>query len=103
MYPTKWLTFRPPSDYQKKLRENGNGTAVALSLLDVRSPADWDGNEAPDPLEHWCFTHYLIDGHHKLHAASESGKRLSILSFVVIAQSASTREQIETAVNFLRM
>jgi hypothetical protein len=33
-----------------------------------------DGDETPDPVEHWCFTRYLIDGHHKLHSASEAGK-----------------------------
>jgi len=74
MYPMKWLTFRAPSIYERELRENGAGTAVSLSILDVRSAADWDGDETPDPVEHCCFTHYLIDGHHKLHSASESGK-----------------------------
>jgi hypothetical protein len=103
MYPTKWLTFRPPSVYDQELRERGRGTAEALSILDVRSPADWAGNERPDPIEHWCLTHYLIDGHHKLHAASESGRPVRILSFVALAQSASSREQIEQAIDFLRI
>jgi hypothetical protein len=102
MYPTKWITFKPFSVYEGELRENGRGTAVALSILDVRSPADWDGDEAPDPLEHWCFTHYLIDGHHKLHAASEAGRPLSILSFVALAQSASNPDQVQEAISFLR-
>jgi hypothetical protein len=99
MYPTKWLTFRPPSEYQQELRERGTGTAVALSILDVRGPAIFQGDPIPDPLEHWCFTHYVIDGHHKLHAASESGKPLNILSFVALAHCASSRDQIEQAVN----
>jgi hypothetical protein len=103
MYPTKWLTFRSPSVYQQELRNNGSGTAVALSILDVRGPALFEGDPTPDPMEHWCFTHYLIDGHHKLHAASEIGRPLSILSFVVLAQSASTRDQVEQAISLLRM
>lgn len=103
MYPTKWLTFRPPSVYQQELRENGSGTAVALSILDVRAPAISQGDPTPDPVEHWCFTHYLIDGHHKLHAASEAGRPLSILSFVALAQCASTRDEIEQAINLLNM
>jgi hypothetical protein len=103
MYPTKWLTFRAPSVYDRELLANGAGTAVALSILDVRSPADWDGGETPDPVEHWCFTHYLIDGHHKLHSASEAGNPLRILSFVALAQSACTRDQVEQAISFLRV
>jgi hypothetical protein len=102
MYPTKWLTFKPLSIYERELRENGSGTAVALSILDVRAPADWEGEQTPDPLEHWCLTHYLIDGHHKLHAASESGRPLSMLSFLAIAQSAATRDEIEKAISILR-
>lgn len=103
MYPTKWLTFRPPSIYEQEMHGRGTGVAVALSLLDVRSPADWEGEESPDPVEHWCFTHYLIDGHHKLHTASETGTPLNILSFVAFAQSASTRDQIQQAASFLRV
>jgi hypothetical protein len=102
MYPTKWLTFRPPSVYVEELRLSGTGTAVALSILDVRGPAVFEGDPTPDPIEHWCFTHYLIDGHHKLHAASEDGKPLSLLSFVALAQCAATNEQIEQAASLLR-
>jgi hypothetical protein len=102
MYPTKWLTFKAPSEFERGLRDAGTGTALALSILDVRSPADWVGGEAPDPVEHWCFTHYLIDGHHKLHAASEAGKPLSILSFVALGHSASSRDEIKQAIAFMR-
>jgi hypothetical protein len=102
-YPTKWLTFRPPSVYQQELRENGIGTAAALSIFDTRGPAIFQGDPTPDPLEPWCFTHYLIDGHHKLHAASEGGRPLRILSFVALSQSASTRDEIEDAIDLLRI
>lgn len=103
MYPTKWITFKAPSVCESEIRESGTGTAIALSIVDVRSPADWERDKTPpDPVEHWCFTHYLIDGHHKLHAASENRKPLSILSFVAISQSVATRDQIEQAIAFLR-
>ena len=102
MYPTKWITFKPLSVYEQELRIKGGGTAVALSILDVRAPTDWDGDIAPDPLEHWCFTHYLIDGHHKLHAASETGRPLNILSFVALAQSACNADELKEAISFLR-
>jgi hypothetical protein len=102
MYPTKWLTFRAPSEFEQKKRVNGSGTAISLGILDVRSPEFWKGQEIPDPAEHWCFTHYLVDGHHKLHAASETGKPLRILSFVALAQSASTSDEVDQAVSILR-
>lgn len=103
MYPTKWLTFKAPSVYDQELRTEGRGTAIAVSVFDVRSPADWERDEVPpDPVEHWCFTHYLIDGHHKLHAASKAGKPLNILSFVALALSLSSRDELEQAVSFLR-
>lgn len=100
MYPTRWLTFRERSVYEEEMSVTGSGTAVGVSILDVRGPADYECD--PDPLEHWCFTHYLIDGHHKLHAASELDQRLKILSFVAIGQCAASREQIEQAIGFLK-
>lgn len=100
MYPTKWLTFRDKSEYEREMKEAGSGTAIAVSILDVRGPADYEGD--PDPLEHWCFTHYLIEGHHKLHAASESGRSLKLLSFVAVGQCVASRKQIEQAIGFLR-
>lgn len=104
MYPTKWLTFRTQLDYERELEKRGSGTALAVSILDVRSPADWEeGAGIPDPVEHWCFTHYLIDGHHKLHSAFEAGKRLSILSFVALTQCVATCDQVEQAISFLQM
>lgn len=101
MYPTKWLTFRPPSAFEKELQEKGGGTAIAISILDVRSPAFFVGEDIPNPSEHWCFTHYLIDGHHKLHAASETDRSLNILSFIAVALCASSREEIEQALSLM--
>lgn len=83
------------------LRSKTSGTAVSIAVLDVKSPADWSGDQEPDPVEHWCLTHYLLDGHHKLHAASESGKPLNLLSFVALSQGVSDREQIEKVAHAL--
>ncbi len=51
-------------------------TAVALSVLDTKQP------EIEDGLQHWCMTHYLLDGHHKLAAAARTGRAVSLLAFV---------------------
>ncbi len=38
-------------------------TALAVSLLDVKAPAA--RREQSAVAEHWCVSHYLLDGHHK--------------------------------------
>jgi hypothetical protein len=99
MFPTKWLTFRAVSQYVAELSAKGSGTAVSLTVLDVKGPALWKGEPQPDPSEHWCLTHYIVDGHHKLHAASEARQPLRLLSFVALSQGVSTREEVEEAVS----
>lgn len=101
MFPTKWLGFRAVSQYIAELSANGLGTAVSLSVLDVKGPADYEGD--PDPSEHWCLTHFIVDGHHKLYVASEAGQPLRLLSFLALSQSASTREEVEQALAILHL
>lgn len=98
MFPTKWLTMSTVAEYKEALRTKASGTAVSIAVLDVRGPATFAGEPWPDPEEHWCLTHYLLDGHHKLHAASEMGKPLRLLSFLASTQGTATREQIERTV-----
>jgi hypothetical protein len=97
MFPAKWLSMTTAAEYREALRTKASGTAVSIAVLDVRSPAIL-GSPKPDASEHWCLTHYLLDGHHKLNAASESGKPLNLLSFVAPSFGVSTREQIEEAI-----
>jgi hypothetical protein len=85
----------------KEQERKGSGTAVAVSVLDVKGPADWVGEEPSGPLEHWCLTHYLLDGHHKLHAAHLSGRPLRLLTFVALSQGVSTKEQVDEVLRLL--
>ncbi len=101
MFPTKWLILTTVSEYMEGLRTKASGTALALAVLDVRSPADWNEDRSKDITEHWCLTHYLLDGHHKLNAAAEARKPLRLLSFIAVAQGVSTRENIESVVELL--
>jgi hypothetical protein len=101
MFPTKWLTMTTVSEYVENLRTKASGTAVSVAVLDIRSPAIWEEERKPDPVEHWCLTHYLLDGHHKLNAAAEAGKPLRLLSFIAASQGVSTREEIESAVELM--
>jgi hypothetical protein len=97
MFPTRWLGFRAVSQYIAELSAKGLGTAVSLTVLDVKGPADYQGD--PDPSEHWCLTHYIVDGHHKLYAASEAGQPLRLLSFLALSQGVSTREEVEEVIS----
>ncbi|MCB9949967.1 MAG: hypothetical protein H6824_03200 [Planctomycetaceae bacterium] len=73
--------------YKQQLQSGVRPTAVALSVLDVKSsmtyPEDDKGAEIePEFRTHWCFANYLLDGHHKMVASHESGKPITLLSFI---------------------
>jgi hypothetical protein len=100
MFPLKWLRMYPESEQLEAIRTKSSGTAVSISVLDVRSPADWHGQK-PDPVEHWCLTHYLLDGHHKLDAASRTRKPLKLLTFVACSQGVSEKNDVERVLGLM--
>jgi hypothetical protein len=69
--------------YEESFRSGTQPTALAISVLDARSPAI----EVPDPGTHWCLAHFLLDGHHKAVAAARTGQPLRILSFLAHGSS----------------
>ncbi|MEO3936396.1 hypothetical protein V3N99_06515 [Dermatophilaceae bacterium Soc4.6] len=70
-------------------------TAVAYSLLDVVQPAMEEGD---DYYEHWVLSHFLLDGHHKIEAASAAGRPVRLLSLIDERISIGSPEDIATAV-----
>jgi hypothetical protein len=54
-----------------------------------------------DYYQHWGLTHFLVDGHHKMHAAAESGRPIQLLSLLSLGGSLATADQV-TAVARLR-
>ncbi len=81
-------------------------TAVAMSVLDVKSPALF-GTGASRPGRsgvhiHWCWTHLLLDGHHKVRAASLTGRPITLLSFTAVRRGSSIGEQIDRLIEILR-
>ncbi|MFT3900632.1 MAG: hypothetical protein QM728_10385 [Gordonia sp. (in: high G+C Gram-positive bacteria)] len=71
--------------YVELMRDGITPTAVALSNLEVRAPAtSWPDD---DSYWHWCLTHFLLDGHHKLEAAATTGEPVQILALVSVADS----------------
>jgi hypothetical protein len=101
MFPKNYLHPNAISEYKNALSQGVVPTALAISILDIKQPANWEGN--PDFTEHWCLSHYLLDGHHKVYAASGLGKPVSILSFLALEKGISTREQVTEAIQILAM
>lgn len=67
-------------------------TAVAVTTLDISQPANKLG---ADYYAHWGLTHFLLDGHHKLHAAAQSQRPLRLLSLLLLSDaSLATPEQV---------
>jgi hypothetical protein len=99
MFPKTFLHGDAVSLYRTALEAGTTPTALALSVLDVKQPADWEGD--PEINAHWCLSHYLLDGHHKTFAASELGLPISILSFLAVERGVSTRDQIAEVIEVL--
>ncbi len=93
MYPANWLNQKTVAQYKVRLEESRSPTALALSVLDVKQPANWD--EGQGVTEHWCLAHYIIDGHHKILAAAEKSMPLTLLSFLSIKESIATEDNIK--------
>ena len=63
------------SFFQKRFEQGDTPTAVAVGVLDIKQY--WDTVTA-----HWCLSHYLLDGHHKVEAAARLAQPLTLLSFI---------------------
>ena len=97
MFPENWLDEKVVSDYVQRFEAGGAPSAVSVSLLDIKGPANWQSDI--DPTEHWAWSHFLIDGHHKVCAARQAGRPVRLLNFVSCTRGISTREQVEQAVS----
>lgn len=93
MFPENWLEQQTIDFYKAQIGEGQKPTAVAISVLDVKEPADFA--ERDEFYAHWCMSHDLIDGHHKVFAASLLNKPVSLLSFLTVNESIASKEQIE--------
>jgi hypothetical protein len=100
MFPRRYLDSKTIQSYETLLSQQPSPTALAISVLDVKQPADWDGN--PEIQEHWCLAHYLLDGHHKMYAAAQFGKPISLLSCLAVKKGVSDADQISKVVSVLR-
>ncbi len=102
MYPTGWLGVDAVREYESQISEGHQPTALALSVLDVKQPATWEDEiDEIETNEHWGLTHYLLDGHHKVCAASNVGKPITMLSFLAVKQSIAREEDIVKLLDIL--
>lgn len=99
MFPKRYLDEKTIEAYDPILSRQTTPAALAVSILDVKQPADWAGE--PEFTTHWCLAHYLLDGHHKMYAAAKAGKTISILSFLAIEKGISSPEQIAEVLTVL--
>lgn len=76
-------------------------TALAVSVLDVKGPEDYEEDNPPSVVQHWCLSHYLLDGHHKAYAAATAGTSLHVLSFLAVDQCIASEEEALQAVRHL--
>jgi len=78
--------------YIEQLRKGEIPTVVSVSVLDIKGPALWPVDEKGNNVEsrygtHWCFSNYILDGHHKMYASYKSGIPITILSFLSLEHS----------------
>ena len=99
MFPHNWLDQKTLAEYEVSYSRNVMPTAVSISVLDVKEPVQWDGPK--DIRSHWCLAHYLIDGHHKVYAAVEEKKPLTLISFLSVSEGVSSAEEIDELVAVL--
>lgn len=82
MVPPNWNDRTRVLEYQRFLANGTVPAAVAISILDVVAPAVDD--ESVDYHTHWCLTHFLLDGHHKMEAAALTGSSIDVLTLVAL-------------------
>ena len=99
-FPHGWLDEERVEKYRKIISEGAEPTMVTLSILDVKEPADWDGEQ--DITSHHCMAHYLIDGHHKAYAAALENKPLTMLAFLAIEQGVSSEDDVNELISSIK-
>jgi len=98
IYPQNWLEADTVKLYQELIKINEKPTALAISILDVKQPGDWD-NQIIDT--HYCLTHYLLDGHHKVFASSLEEKEITMVSYIALGKGISDKEDVNKILDFL--
>ncbi len=73
------LNMQTVQVYKQRVQEGNLPTALAVSIAEGKHFMSGNGPEGPDCIS---LMHFLIDGHHKMYAASQIGKPITVLSFL---------------------
>ncbi|BEP15050.1 hypothetical protein acdb102_33610 [Acidothermaceae bacterium B102] len=92
MVPPTWNDASKVAQHAHRLTMSASPTAVAVTTLDVCQPAM--SGHSTDDYAHWCLTHFLLDGHHKMEAAADTGRPLRLLSLLSVEASLADAEQV---------
>lgn len=88
--------------YKEQILKGNKPTAISLTILDVKEPAVWpDDDIKPEFTSHWCIAHYIIDGHHKIKAASDLNSEITLLSFIATEKGISTTDNINDLLKYI--
>lgn len=79
LFSPKSLKKNVVEEYEKRMYEGARPTALAISIVEGKHMMSGGGYEAPDCIS---LMHFLIDGHHKVHAASKTRQPMTLLSFL---------------------
>ncbi|MGX1691334.1 hypothetical protein [Brevundimonas naejangsanensis] len=91
MFPEASLEQDRVAFYEKSLKKGHQPTAVTLSVLDVKGPADGG-------VDHWCLAHYLVDGHHKVAAAAHAQQEMTLIAFVAVDHGIASEAQVRAII-----
>lgn len=91
MVPPSWNDAATVSRHAEALARSSRPTAVAVSTLDICAPAVEHGQ---DYYDHWGLTHFLLDGHHKMQAAAQTGRPLRLLSLLSVESSLASSDDV---------
>lgn len=81
--------------YKEQIHKGYKPTVISLTVLDIKEPAVWPNEDIkPEFTSHWCVAHYILDGHHKIKAASEMNSEITLLSYIATDKGISTKNDI---------
>jgi hypothetical protein len=99
LYNLAGLNPKTVEEYERSIVAGKKPTALAITVLDRRQPAM--GRPNSPVADHYLLAHYLIDGHHKMLAAAEADRPLTVLSFLPRDHCMASLSDIATVFRYL--
>ena len=100
MVPPSWNNPGTVSQYAQR-RGQPAPACLTVSILDICQPAVAADSASEPGLAHWCLAHFLLDGHHKMQASSQTGQPVRLVALLSIDHSLAQRNDILAVPNML--